>query len=205
VWSGLRRGRLADGSELKEHVQSHEPDVETLQLIYDRLVLERDRLRDARRAVTAQLGPLPAAAAVLLGLFAGLPENVHNRGLVWAALALFIGVILLSAWGIRISPYRRLSGDLDAPTTQDGLRDDDSLPRKDWLLERIKQERRIYYGAPAGGTQRPQNWRDRWLTRARCQPLSLQASFDRERSTLLMVQILLAAEVVLLVVARLLP
>jgi hypothetical protein len=186
-------------------VQSGEPDVETLQLIYDRLVRERDRLRDARRAVTAQLGPLPAAAAVLLGLFAGLPENVHNRGLVWAALILLIGLILVSAWGIRLDPYRRLSGQVDAPTTQDGLREDDALPRKDWLLKRIKHERRIYYGAPNGGAQQSRNWIRRRLQSFRRQPLSLQASFERERSTLLVVQVLLAAEVVLLALARLLP
>jgi hypothetical protein len=169
------------------------------------LVRERDRLRDARRSVTAQLGPLPAAAAVVLGLFAGLPDNVQNRGLVWAALALFIGVIVLSAWGIRLDPYRRLSGQVDAPTTDDGLRDDDSLPRKDWLLARINHERRIYYGAPTGSAEQPQNWIKRRLPSSGRRPLSLQASFDRERSTLLVVQILLAAEVVLLALARLLP
>jgi hypothetical protein len=182
-----------------------ELDAETLQLIYDRLVQERDRLRDARRAVTAQLGPLPAAAAVLLGLFAGLPDDVHNRGLVGAAVVLFIGMIVVSAWGIRLSPYRRLSAQIDAPNTQDGLRDDDSLPRRDWLLERIKHERRIYYGELTDRDQRPQNWIRPRLSRFRREPLSLQESFNRERSTLLLVQILLAAEVVLLVLARLLP
>jgi predicted permease len=186
-------------------VPNGQPDIETLELIYDRIVRERDRLRDARRAVTAQLGPLPAAAAVVLGLFAGLPDHVHNRGLVWAALAVFIGVILLSAWGIRVSPYRRLSAQLDAPTTQEGLREDDSLPRKDWLLERIRHERRIYYGDPAESSQPTQDgikgrWRRFWR-----EPQSLEESFGRERSTLLVVQTLLAVEVVLLALARLLP
>jgi hypothetical protein len=186
-------------------MQSSEPDVETLQLIYDRIVRERDRLRDARRAVTAQLGPMPAAGAVVLGLFAGLPDDIHNRGLVWAALAVFIVVILLSASGIRLSPYRQLTAEMDAPTTQEGLREDDRLPRTEWLLERIKHERRIYYGAPAGRAQGSQNWIEHLWPRSRDQPLSLEASFDRERSTLLAVQILLAAEVGLLTLARLLP
>jgi hypothetical protein len=88
---------------------------------------------------------------------------------------------------------------------RDGLRDDDSLPQRDWLLERIKHERRIYYGEPTGRDQRSQNLIRRWLGRFRREPQSLEESFDRERSTLLVVQILIAAEVVLLVVARLLP
>jgi hypothetical protein len=114
-------------------------------------------------------------------------------------------VIFLSAWGIRLSPYRRLSEQIDAPDTQDGLREDDSLPRRDWLLERIKHERRIYYGEQTDRDQRSQNSIRRRLSRFRRAPLSLEESFDRERSTLLLVQILLAAEVVLLVLARLLP
>ena len=175
-----------------DQTKGDEPDVETLQLVYDGLVRERDRLRDARRAVTAQLGPLPAAGAVALGLFAGLPDNIQNRGLVGFALALFGAALLVSAWGIRHDPYRRQGGQLGMPTREDGLRDDDVLPREDWLLQRIKDERLIYYGAPAGGAQEPET-------------LSLQASFDRERSALLAVQLLVAAEVVVLALARLLP
>jgi hypothetical protein len=178
----------------RERMQSSEPDVETLQLIYARLILERDRLRDARRAVTAQLGPLPAAGAVVLGLFTGLPDDIQNRGLVWAALALFIGVLALSAWGIGLDPYRLRGGEVDAPTMEDGLRDDDFLSREEWLFARIKHERRVYYGTTIGGAQPSQS-----------EPLSLQAGFERERSTLTVVQVLLAIEVIVLVAARLLP
>jgi hypothetical protein len=167
-------------------MQGGEPDVETLQLIYDRLVRERDRLRDARRAVTAQLGPLPAAAVVVLGLFTALPDEIHNRGLVWAALGLFVAVLALSTWGIGVVPYRRRCAEVDAPAREDGLRDEDFLPREEWLLELIKHERGVYYGTPR-------------------EPLSLQASFERERSTLIVVQVLVGAGVVILAVARLLP
>jgi ADP-ribose pyrophosphatase YjhB (NUDIX family) len=75
------------------------------------------------------------------------------------------------------------------PTGDDGLRDDDFRPREEWLLERIKHERRVYYGAPPGGA---------------CDAgLSLQQSFDRERAALLAVQVL-AVGVVRLALARLL-
>ena len=151
---------------------------------------ERNRLRDARRLTTAQLGPLPAAAAAVLGLFAGLPDEIRNRGLVWAALVIFIAVLLVSAWGVRLEPFRRVGGQLDAPTRDDGLRDDDFRPRTQWLLARIAHERRLYYGASPGG--------------AGDAAPSLQESFDRERTALLAVQILLAVEVVLLALARLL-
>jgi hypothetical protein len=44
----------------------------TLRQVCDNLVRERDRLRDARRSVSSQLGPLPAASAIDLGLFGSL-------------------------------------------------------------------------------------------------------------------------------------
>jgi hypothetical protein len=45
-------------------------DAATLRLVYDDVVRERDRLRDARRAVTSQLEPFPVASAVVVGVVA---------------------------------------------------------------------------------------------------------------------------------------
>jgi hypothetical protein len=172
------------------------PDVNTLRLIYEHQVRERDRLRDARRTVTAQLGPLPASAGLVIGLFAGLSPNVENRGLWWAALALFLGVIAVSVGSSRVDPYRRAAAEVDEPRGE-GLQPGDLLAEEEWLATRIEIERRLYYGeageAPPRGLRR--------LSPSRG---SLQASFDLELAGLRMVQALLAAEVVLLVLTRLL-
>jgi hypothetical protein len=148
---------------------------ETLALVYDHLVSERNRLRDARREVTSRLGPLPAAAGLVLGLFGGLPDHVQNRGLVWAALGVFIALGALSAFAIRLKPYRALTP-ADDPVK---CRDRDRLGRVHWLEAQIAQERDVY------------------------EPLGQY--FDKERNMLLGVQVLVAVEVVLLVLARLLP
>ena len=139
-------------------------------MVYEDRVRERDRLRDARREVTSRLGPMPAAAGIVLGLFAALPDHVPNRGLVWAALAVFVVMIAVSSFGIRLKPYRRQTRDEPA---------DDSLPRGDWLSNHIEHERAVY--------------------------ATLERNFDYERTIFLTVQWLLAAEVVLLVLSRLLP
>jgi hypothetical protein len=145
-------------------------DAGTLNLVYEHRVRERDRLRDARREVTARLGPMPAAAGIVLGLFAGLPDHAQNRGLVWAALAVFVAMIAVSSFGIRLKAYRTLMRDVPA---------DDSLPHHDWLSKQIEHERTVY--------------------------TALGRNFDQERTIFLVVQWLLAAEVVLLVLSRLLP
>ena len=49
-------------------------DLETLRLVYADLINERDRLRDARRSITTQLGPLPASAGLIIGLFAAFGD-----------------------------------------------------------------------------------------------------------------------------------
>jgi hypothetical protein len=175
------------------------PDEETLELVYEHLVRERDRLRGARREVTARLGPMPAAAGVVLGLFGGLPDHLHNRGLVWAALGVFLVMIVLSSVAIVFSPYRRLARELDAPRGE-GLLADDALPRADWLAKRIVHEREVYYGPAKEEQEEGEGGRiARWR-----RPGSLEAGFDRERSLMLAVQWLLALEVTLLLLSRLL-
>jgi hypothetical protein len=147
----------------------------TLELVYDYLVSERNRLRDARREVTSRLGPLPAAAALVFGLFAGLPDHIQKRGFVWAALVVFLGLGALSAWGIRLKSYRGLTPANDPVK----CRDQDRLGRTQWLVAQIARERDVY--------ERLGNY------------------FDKERKALLGVQVLVALQVVLLVLARLLP
>jgi hypothetical protein len=171
------------------------PDVKTLRLVYEHLVRERDRLRDARRTVTAQLGPLPASAGLVIGLFAALSPDVENRGLWWAALALFVGVIAVSIISTLVDPYRRAAAEVDEPRGE-GLQPGDLLAEERWLARRIAIERRLYYGEAEEAPSR----RLRLLSSRG----SLQASFDLELAGLRIVQTLLAAEVVLLVLTRLL-
>jgi hypothetical protein len=145
--------------------------MEPLQRVYDDVVRERDRLRDARRAVTSQLGPLPAASAVIVGLFAALSDDVDGRlptVLFVLALALFLLMNVISMRAIGYKPYRELRDEL---LPDEGL---DGKSESEWLAEMIHVEREL-------------------MTR-------LEGAFEKERRFLLAVQCLLALQVLLLAV-----
>ena len=145
-------------------------DLETLRLVYADLINERDRLRDARRSITAQLGPLPASAGLIIGLFAAFGDIESGRMTLLYGLALlpFLLVMLVSTLALRRNPYRKLTK--REPQTAEG---DDLLPEEEWLTQRIALERRSY--------------------------VDLEHDFEEERTSLLRVQVLLGAEVVYLV------
>jgi hypothetical protein len=113
------------------------PDLETLRHVYADLVTERNRLRDARRGVTAQLGPLPASAGVIIGLFAAF-GRIHggvHAVLFGLALLPFAVAVVVSTLALRKDPYRRF----------ERLREDaDLLPEEEWLRLAIARERTIY-------------------------------------------------------------
>jgi hypothetical protein len=153
-----------------------EPDVATLRLIYADVIHERDRLRDARRAVTARLGPLPASAGLIIGLFAGLRQIEGGRaeGLVWAAFGVLCLLTLISIAASRLRPYR---SEREKGWPEEGLAPEDLRPEQDWLIEMIVRERRVYHGR-------------------------LKKNFELERFGLDIVQFLLVVEVLLLLILR---
>jgi hypothetical protein len=114
-------------------------DPETLRLVHADLVNERDRLRDARKDVTVQLGPLPASAGVIIGLFAAFGREIE-RGwtalLFGLALVPFVLVMAISAYAVRRDPYRKAPGRPE--------RESDSLAEEEWLRKVIEFERRTY-------------------------------------------------------------
>jgi hypothetical protein len=142
-----------------------------LRLVYDDLVRERDRLRDARRSVTSQLGPLPVASAVVVGLFGGLSRDIKGvllTSLYAIALALFGVIVWYSAKAIEQSPYRT-QRDAILPNDGRGL---DKESESVWLARMIEMERSV---------RGP-----------------LVDSFEDERKSLILVQRLLVVQVLLL-------
>jgi hypothetical protein len=61
--------------------EDHNNQVEVLKLVLADVEKERDRLRNARAAWTARLGPLPASVAVVTGIIAAKAGEV---GWWWA-------------------------------------------------------------------------------------------------------------------------
>jgi hypothetical protein len=147
------------------------PGDETLRLVYDDLVHERDRLRDARRSVTSQLGPLPVASAVVVGLFgavSGAIRGVLPTILFVFALALFCVMVLESTRALGQSPYRKKRDEI-LPNDGRGL---DGQQEHEWLTRMIEMERTVK--------------RD------------LETSFEEERSSLIRVQRLFVVQIIAL-------
>jgi len=155
----------------RETVANAMADPETLRLVYDDLVHERDRLRDARRSVTSQLGPLPVASAVVVGLFGALSDDIHGLMTVVfiVVLAVFFAIAIVSAIALGYQPYRNLRREAERAS---GWADDDARPADEWLSGMIAVERLVK--GPLG------------------------KAFDTERTFLLSVQWMLVAQVLLL-------
>jgi len=83
------------------------PDSDVLEKAYADLVSERDRLRGARAGFTARLGPLPASAAIVIGLTGSAADKVDAWWLVEAAVLLAV-LILISIAYSGLPPYRLL-------------------------------------------------------------------------------------------------
>jgi hypothetical protein len=80
-----------------------------LNLAHDDVCTERDRLRNARASFTSRLGPLPASAAVVIGL-AG--SSIGKVGVGWLAGATLLLVLLIvtSTVYAGLAPYRVVRG-----------------------------------------------------------------------------------------------
>jgi hypothetical protein len=149
---------------------------ETLELIYADLVEERNRLRDAQRAVTSQLGPIPASTSVIVGLLAAVATgdgSEVDRGLVvGVALAFSIAITVLSLLWSGGPPYRRRRGEL-LEQQKEWRGPETGLAPEDWLQRRIELETDLYK--------------------------ELGARFDTQRIHLFIVQGLLLAEAIVVV------
>jgi hypothetical protein len=95
-----------------EQSEMSSPDrIAVLEKAYMDLVSERNRLRDARASFTARLGPLPASAAIAIGLVGSAGSKVNPLWIVEAA-ALLAAIVLISTVYSGLRPYRLIRGEL---------------------------------------------------------------------------------------------
>jgi hypothetical protein len=189
---------------------------------------ENERLRDARRGVTRQLGPLPISASIVAGLVAGFgSESIQCEALLWVALGL-LGVVLipLSMLYSNMRPYRALREEKEKDLEEDkrpstiAKRLQTGLDKTDRLVlvgGRVVRQRQVdaqeeliqWYESMIwlersiyGGGERPggSNWR---TPRVRTPISSMVEGFERERSGLIAVQIVFGVVILLLVLSRL--
>ena len=154
--------------------------LELAKLRYEDVVSERDRLRDARAGLTSKLGPLPASAAIVIGLAGTVADKVEQWALI-AAGGLFAALVILSILFSSLRPYRIMraksshagAGELPFPAPED---DDPTT----WLERKTRMEEDLY-----GKLNRSQP-----VFRLGFSPSDLQAAFDIERSALNLVQLL---------------
>ena len=148
---------------------------ETLKFVYEDLVRERDRLRDAGRAITSKLGLLSMASAVVVTLFGALSNDIHGGRstlLFEFALAAFVAMVLVGTIAVfPPRPYRKLRKEA-LQKLPDGGRGLDQEPTVEWLSSMIDLERKL--------TSR------------------LETTLGEERGALLLVQGLFVAQIVLL-------
>lgn len=179
--------------------------LKTLELLYEEVVRESDRLRSARSAFSRQLGPLPVAGGLVLGIFTSFGHHPHHA-VTWVAVGLFAFSVIVSMGASGIAPYRRLrAGKVDEQERESqwrrpelqGAMDTDKLltatgllPEEEWLRQRIKLERSLYGPPPI-----PRSRSD--LLR-RGKNMNLQQAFELERYAVFIVQLLFVAEIALL-------
>jgi hypothetical protein len=178
---------------------------------------ENERLRDARRGVTRQLGPLPISASVVAGLVAGFnTESIQCESLLWLALVLLVTVLIpLSILYSNMRPYRALREDKEELLEKQRVFKKDERPSEiaealttgppanptkeliQWYESMLSLERSIY-----GGGER-KHWYCWRTPRLRTPIDSLVEGFERERSGLVVVQFVFAVVILLLVLSRL--
>lgn len=122
-----------------ENATNDSETLATLRLAYEDRVRESTRLRDARRAFTAQLGFLPVSASVVVGLFAGFGETIDEPWLAFALIP-FVVAVAIGAFFSRRDPYRTIRGEIEKKEQIDWLR----LSPERWLMARIRHEDLIY-------------------------------------------------------------
>ena len=170
---------------------------EILEKAYTDLVGERDRLRDARAGFTARLGPLPAAAAIVIGLAGSAAGKADTWWIVEAAVMLALLIFVSTAYS-GLPPYRLLravhqrSFEPGADAPGDPLTFGLGAPGpQTWLKKKIDLEQEI-----CGPLQRDQP------VCLRMDVENLQEALNVERWAFVLVQ-LLFAEIILVLVCGL--
>jgi hypothetical protein len=173
--------------------------LEVLKQVHQEVVTERDRLRDARAGFTSRLGPLPASAAIVIGL-TGATANKVDDGWILAAGVLFGCLVVVSTLYSGLPPYRVMRGQLQREEKLDKWPGTpevasfgfgrDAYKLSEWLKAKIELEERLCGALPCEQFslfRRPRNFS---LTR---QPEDLQKALDVERSAFIVVQTLFVA------------
>jgi hypothetical protein len=199
---------IAGPSELANNgvMADHKEDVHSLQLAYDDIVRERDRLRSARASVTRQLGPLPASAGIAISVVAALARNRVDKIWLIVALGLLGLIVVVGILFSMLAPYRRLRARFEHVLREDAggqaghkttaeyqLGFDKDVSNECWLEHMVELERRIY--GPLRTRQR--SFKSPFKIR------TLQDGFDAERTGLYIVQLLFVALITVLVVGLL--
>ena len=173
--------------------------LETLELKLKDLQCKNERLRDARAKLTSQLGPLPISAAIVAGLvsaFAPGDTVTLDAGLAYAALGVFLLMVIFSAVFSGFAPYRRLR---EVVERNEAERKPDPRPRPlettdpvEWTERMIEIESAVRGEAALNsGT-----------ARINFEPLTLQDAYDQEWKALFVTKLLFAVGVGLLIAAR---
>lgn len=163
--------------------------LKTLELEYEDICRERDRLRAARSDFSRQLGPLPVAAGISTGTIAVFARHVRHSELLWVALGLLVALVLVSILYSSVPAYRHIRA-----VKERRLGKPDGLPPTDWYRRMIELERAIY-GSPIE--------HNRYKLLPRRRPSDLQDAFDRERVGLYAVQLLFVLLVIALALSQL--
>jgi hypothetical protein len=166
-----------------------EERVQVLKQVYDDVLTERDRLRDARAGFTSRLGPLPASAAIVIGLTGATADQV-DRGWIAFAGVLFVLLVLVSTVYSGLAPYRLIRGPLQrkedrwpgSPDVTSFAFGRDANNLAEWLEAKIALEERVC-------GELPSEQRFSLIRR----PTNLQQALDVERSAFIVVQILFVA------------
>jgi hypothetical protein len=162
--------------------------LKTLELEYEDICRERDRLRTARGDFSRQLGPLPVAAGISTGTIAVFAHHLRHSEWIWVALALLVVLVVVSILYSSMPAYRHIRA-----LKERQIGRPDGLPPADWYRRMIEIERAIY-GAPVERNR---------LGLPRRQPTDLQDAFDRERTGLYAVQLLFVLLVIALALSEL--
>jgi hypothetical protein len=170
---------------------------EILEKAYTDLVGERDRLRDARAGFTARLGPLPAAAAIVIGLAGSAAGKANAWWIVEAAVLLALLIFVSTAYS-GLPPYRLLRGEHQKSFEPGPGRSGEQLAfgrgapdLETWLMRKIELEQKI-----CGPLERTQPFCLKMDVK------TLQEALDVERSAFVLVQ-LIFAEIILVLVCGL--
>ena len=117
------------------------PDERVLELTYERIAGERDRIRNARTFFTGQLGPVPVVVAGSLAvLVTVVREDDPAEVPLGLAIAVLVLTIALSWWSSQRKPYRKLR----VKAMEDLPDGSEATTAAEWYTAEIALENAIY-------------------------------------------------------------